>query len=533
MDYTGKRYVFVSYSTADMEFVKYVTDLLSSLQVDYWKAPESIPAGSSYAREIVHAIENCSLFLIIFSKHAQGSIWVEKEVDCALTYGRDIFPLNIDDTMLNDAFKFYLNNVQMIFYSQSPEKSVEILKSKLEPFKGGMGKPLGSIAYEKAEAERIFQKGSTAPEPAAPIMPKAGGKPASGAVLNKLNNAYGASLLNAHGSLIQSAHGSLTQNPKGTPIQTAHGMLMQSAHGKIVQNSNVNRTAAAPGQIQNKQGGLAAYSMRPNAQKMGTNPVKTAFTAAPNTQAPTTVASAASTAQTSTTVASAVAPTAQTPTTAAPATASTAQVSVKATSAAAPTAQAPTKAASAVASTAQVPVKAPSAAAPTVQTSAKAATDTKSVPKIQAGQAVPPVKKAVIQTNPQDKGSVASKPRVGAAPILVQDPFKKKSSSSFVQPVAKENRFVAAKFRRGMQASDMYTLNRIPASCIHCGAEVKPTSNEGVYRCVTCGAENYDDFQTIRNYIRDHGAQSPLQISSSLKIPLKIVQNWRDLHSGQ
>ncbi len=504
MDYTGKRYVFVSYSTADMEFVKYVTDLLSSLQVDYWKAPESIPAGSSYAREIVHAIENCSLFLIIFSKHAQGSIWVEKEVDCALTYGRDIFPLNIDDTMLNDAFKFYLNNVQMIFYSQSPEKSVEILKSKLEPFKGGMGKPLGSIAYEKAEAERIFQKGSTVPEPAAPIMPKAGGKPSSGAVLNKLNNAYGASLLNAHGSLIQSAHGSLTPSPKGTPIQTAHGMLMQSAHGKIVQNPNVNRTAA-PGQIQNKQGGLAAYNMRPNVQKMGTNPVKTAFAAAPNTQAPTTAAPDVATAQTST----------------------------KAAPAVSPTAQASTKPAPAVASTAQVPVKATSAAAPTAQTSAKAAADTKSVPKIQAGQAATSVKKAVIQTNPQDKGSVASKPRVGAAPILVQDPFKKKSSSSFVQPVATENRFVAAKFRRGMQASDMYTLNRIPASCIHCGAEVKPTSNEGVYRCVTCGAENYDDFQTIRNYIRDHGAQSPLQISSSLKIPLKIVQNWRDLHSGQ
>ncbi|MCR4743722.1 MAG: toll/interleukin-1 receptor domain-containing protein, partial [Lachnospiraceae bacterium] len=123
---TAKKYVFLSYSSKDADFMKEIVGLLQSMNIEYWKAPEKIPAGSSYAKEINRAIENCSLFLLVLSQNSQESIWVEKEIDCALNSRRVIIPYNIDNVALVDAFKFYLNNVQMIFHNNSVRKFKEL-----------------------------------------------------------------------------------------------------------------------------------------------------------------------------------------------------------------------------------------------------------------------------------------------------------------------------------------------------------------------------------------------------------------------
>ena len=130
---TKDRYVFISYSSKDDVQVKQIVRLLDGLGVEWWKAPEMIPAGSSYAREIVHAIEDCGLFLFLFSENSQHSIWCEKEVDCALTCNKQILPYNLDGTLLNDALKFYLNNVQMIFSTPGSDEGINKLTEYLLP----------------------------------------------------------------------------------------------------------------------------------------------------------------------------------------------------------------------------------------------------------------------------------------------------------------------------------------------------------------------------------------------------------------
>ena len=108
--------VFISYSSLDSQTVDRVIRLLEQMKISYWKAPEMIPAGSSYAREIPQAIRDCKIFLLIVSQASQDSVWVEKEIDTAIHYRRTILPLKIDDEPMNDMFYFYLNNVQAIFY---------------------------------------------------------------------------------------------------------------------------------------------------------------------------------------------------------------------------------------------------------------------------------------------------------------------------------------------------------------------------------------------------------------------------------
>lgn len=123
--------VFISYSSRDSEFVKRIIKQLDQIGVSYWKAPEMIPAGSSYAREIPKAIQQCSLFLLVLSPTSQDSIWVEKEIDNAICNRKTIIPFEIREVVLNDTFRFYLNNVQMISFAHDPEGAFDDLRRQI------------------------------------------------------------------------------------------------------------------------------------------------------------------------------------------------------------------------------------------------------------------------------------------------------------------------------------------------------------------------------------------------------------------
>lgn len=124
--------VFISYSSLDVQEANRVIRLLEQMQISYWKAPEMIPAGSSYAREIPQAIRDCKIFLLIVSQASQDSVWVEKEIDTAIHYRRTILPLRIDNEPMNDMFYFYLNNIQAIFYNNNVAAAFQALQQRLK-----------------------------------------------------------------------------------------------------------------------------------------------------------------------------------------------------------------------------------------------------------------------------------------------------------------------------------------------------------------------------------------------------------------
>ena len=127
-----KPYVFISYSSKDELAVERLTEIMEEMNVAYWKAPQMIPAGSNYAREIPRAISECEVFLLVLSKRAQESIWVEKEIDSAVCNRKNIIPFQIDEAPLNEMFRFYLNNVQTISYYRRQEQAIAQLKTQLQ-----------------------------------------------------------------------------------------------------------------------------------------------------------------------------------------------------------------------------------------------------------------------------------------------------------------------------------------------------------------------------------------------------------------
>ncbi len=128
--------VFLSYSSSDALFVQNIVAMLEEMGISYWKAPEMIPAGSNYAREIPKAIKECKIFLLVVSKAAQASIWVEKELDSAINSRKIIVPIKIDDEPLSEVYKFYLNNVQMISFNEERTKVMKFVQEQLEGIVG-------------------------------------------------------------------------------------------------------------------------------------------------------------------------------------------------------------------------------------------------------------------------------------------------------------------------------------------------------------------------------------------------------------
>lgn len=128
--------VFISYSSKDAEIVNKITQRLTDEGIGYWKAPEMIPAGSNYAREIPRAIEACEVFVLMISESSQDSIWVEKEIDCAINARKTIVPLNLTGAPLRSMFRFYLNNVQTIDYSGDERNAMQQFVERLKGLVG-------------------------------------------------------------------------------------------------------------------------------------------------------------------------------------------------------------------------------------------------------------------------------------------------------------------------------------------------------------------------------------------------------------
>lgn len=110
-----KKDVFISYSSKDCDKVYTVKHVLENNSISCWMAPQSIPTGSSYAKEIPVAIRNCKVFLLMITSKSQESQWVSKELSVALSERKCVIPFVIEDCILTDMFNFFLTDVQRYY----------------------------------------------------------------------------------------------------------------------------------------------------------------------------------------------------------------------------------------------------------------------------------------------------------------------------------------------------------------------------------------------------------------------------------
>lgn len=121
-------YAFISYSSKNQHMADSFRALFNQNGIKTWMAPGDIPAGSSYMKEITHALKNCSCLVLLLSPAAQGSQWVIKEVERAVNYHKPVIPIQIEDIILNDEFEFALGSYQVVAVQQINHDSAEVKK---------------------------------------------------------------------------------------------------------------------------------------------------------------------------------------------------------------------------------------------------------------------------------------------------------------------------------------------------------------------------------------------------------------------
>lgn len=107
-------YAFISYSSKNQEAADAMRNLFRKHSIDSWMAPYDIPAGSEYAEVLYDALVNCSCLVLMLTDVSQNSQWVKKEVNIAISNGKAVIPVKLEDVELNSSMKLYLNDQQIV-----------------------------------------------------------------------------------------------------------------------------------------------------------------------------------------------------------------------------------------------------------------------------------------------------------------------------------------------------------------------------------------------------------------------------------
>ena len=116
-------HVFISHSDKDKTFAHLLLTALEDRKVPCWIAPRDIPPGGSYADAIMRAIEDCSLFVLVYTAHSNNSPHVLREVERALKYGRNIVPVRFDQTEPSRSLDYLLATIQWLSIDASMLKA--------------------------------------------------------------------------------------------------------------------------------------------------------------------------------------------------------------------------------------------------------------------------------------------------------------------------------------------------------------------------------------------------------------------------
>lgn len=124
---SNTRIIFISHSSKDRKFALRLSEDLRSLGYNTWVDVESIPDGSSWAREIEQAVTKCDVMITIMSKNGRESEWVERETLLALDLRKPVMVVRIDDTPL----PMHLINRQFTDFRKKYEPAINRLVNAL------------------------------------------------------------------------------------------------------------------------------------------------------------------------------------------------------------------------------------------------------------------------------------------------------------------------------------------------------------------------------------------------------------------
>ncbi|MBQ3295504.1 MAG: toll/interleukin-1 receptor domain-containing protein [Erysipelotrichaceae bacterium] len=117
--------IFISYKSEEEEYARRVRKVLEDNGISCWMAPDSIPIGSNYMKQIPQAIESCKVMIVLVSEKSQQSTWVKNEFSQAISKNKLIIPYVIQDCKLEDEFAFSMSTMQQVFAWKNEEEALQ------------------------------------------------------------------------------------------------------------------------------------------------------------------------------------------------------------------------------------------------------------------------------------------------------------------------------------------------------------------------------------------------------------------------
>lgn len=147
--------VFISYSQPDRECAFELVAHLEASGVGCWIAPRDIAPAADWAAEIIEAISNARIMVLVFSACSNVSPQVRREVERAVHKQVGILPFRIEDVLPSQSLEYFLSTQHWLDAFPPPRephyaKLAEYLRTRMHA-----GAPAKPRAADAAHIDRI------------------------------------------------------------------------------------------------------------------------------------------------------------------------------------------------------------------------------------------------------------------------------------------------------------------------------------------------------------------------------------------
>jgi hypothetical protein len=151
--------IFISYSNKDKDIAFDICTYLENVGLECWLAPRDVKAGKNYGGEIVSAVKNNKIFLLILTSESSVAKHVANEVDCAFTNNKPIVTFKIGDFTISDTLGYYLNSLHWLNVNEKYQESFNALLNNCKKVLGinEIEKSIGTT-IEFADARNLIVK---------------------------------------------------------------------------------------------------------------------------------------------------------------------------------------------------------------------------------------------------------------------------------------------------------------------------------------------------------------------------------------
>ena len=132
--------VFISYKSEERKEAIQVRDFLQANGLNCWMDQDQIKVGQDYKKEIAKYMPQCHAIIILISYISQKSKEVKQEYELAVSYQKEVFPIMIEDCILEDYYynSFKHTQVSKTYWKSEQEKQkiLRIIRDSIYLLKG-------------------------------------------------------------------------------------------------------------------------------------------------------------------------------------------------------------------------------------------------------------------------------------------------------------------------------------------------------------------------------------------------------------